>query len=117
MNELTGYILIVDASMHDIGEHHRVVDGMLSNGQEDITGNRFGSDHSVIVNDVDDMKHSEYKGNNDCDEPSSSIVRPSEKQSTNKNTVFKAMDRIRRRMLRIVDATRFVKADRRNKSN
>lgn len=90
---------------------------MLSDSREDITGNRFGSDHTVIVNDIDERKHSEYMGSNDRDEPSSSTVRPSDKQSTNKHTVFKAMDRIRRRMLRIVDATRFVKADRRNNSN
>jgi len=117
VNELTGYILIVDALMYDIGEHHRVVDDMLSNGREDIPDNRFGSDHTFIINDVDDMKHSEHMDNNDRDEPSSSAVRPSDKQSTNKNTVFKAMDRIRRRMLRIVDATRFVKSDRCNNSN
>ena len=102
------------------GEHHRVVDGMVSNGQEDITGNRFGSDHTIVGNDDDnddddDVKHSECKGSIDRDEPSSSTtIRPYDKPSstTKKHTVFKAMNKLRRRMLRIVDGTRFIKADR-----
>lgn len=88
---------------------------------EGVAANCFGSGECKDSDDCD-----ECKDRDDRDDPSSStIIRPTDKPSSSssssntskKNTVFKAMDRIRRRMLRIVDATRFVKADRHNTTN
>jgi len=91
----------------DIDDKHRAVGATVSYSREDAASNSFGLDYTVIGGDG---KHFECKDDsmNDHDKLPPVIKR---------HVVLKAMDRIRRRMLRLVRATRFIKADNSRSTN